>query len=192
MLPQILIRISLLLVMVVLGLIIVFPQVLDLKDMMYADLKKSWTGRKKSTSPQLPGGGIKNFFKSNVAPSSGEVKEFLMNSMGVMKVTCLGKMPKIIYDSEKNIITPSSPSVSYQIIKQNQVAQTIESGRVFLIPQLYSKYHSWLFRDLRDWLDPNRLEGWTYKSKSDSINRHLVSQSFFTKYFGGTEECVFN
>jgi len=169
---QIIIRISLLLIMVIVGFFAVFPQAPDLIDFIVAEKKQQYRQSistkqyRHSASAKKSEWNIGQIFKKNIAPERREIEEYLLRTKNLKRIVCIGKTPKIVYYKDENRISPSSPEVTYQLIRtfnNNQAA--LETGKVFITPDLHKKgdnIPSWLFRDLKTMFDSNRLEGWKF------------------------------
>ena len=174
---QLIIRISLLFVMVILGLIIVFPQSLDLMDMIIAENRSSSSTSflsKTNTKPKEPS---VSFFARNVAPNRDEVITYIQQLKKVEHIICLGKIPKITYDSDKNKILPARPLVSFEAIFNTNQRPTLTKGHLTIKPYLYTVSSAMPFAQ---WFGSNRLDGWHYKMSITSAKALSLTQ--FAQY----------
>jgi len=156
------IRVGLLLIMIILGLMVVFPQTPDLIDLIIAENttpKNELSELYDRNLPKEKSGSFNNFFSKNIAPNRDEIKDYLLSMRYTKKVECIGKIPKIIYDKKKNKTSPRFASISFQVITQSMNTPQLKSGTL----SLKAKLHSRSYGHLLSWLDSNRFEGWNYK-----------------------------
>jgi len=162
------IRIGLLTIMVIMGLIAVFPQTLDLKDFIIDDVENKVADYKRKVSSfkvKLP-----SF--SNISPSKKDLKKQILNLNYVDKLYCIGNIPKIIYSQkDKNKGNPvASFSVPYKYIVQRDDQLKLKIGILAVSPK---------YRSVNDgpWLWPSYKQvfsGWQYSNRKSYNVREVA------------------
>ena len=163
------IRIGLLTIMVIMGLIAVFPQTLDLKDFIIDDVENKAADYKRKVSSfkvKLP-----SF--SNISPSKKDLKKQILNLNYVDKLYCIGKIPEKIYSQkdkdEGN--TVDSFGVLYKYIVQRDGQLKLRKGILAVSP----KYRS--VRSGGSWLWPSYKQvfsGWQYSNRKSYNVREVA------------------
>jgi hypothetical protein len=167
--------------MIILGLVVVFPEVLELKDFISEDIKHTYG----PTSPVDQASTVK-FFDKDVSPSRDEIKSYLLDIKGVEKVVCLANPPKITYGGVASITNPVTPYVRYRIIKNG----SIETGLVTLRAKIYRpKMLGMPFHRLPQ--RPARVTGWTYFTSISIVNAVIEDRSIIDLLFNLTPSCKF-
>jgi hypothetical protein len=125
--------------MVVLGLIVVFPESLELKDFIIEDIKDKVEGYQYSVKKSV--NSLKNSLPSfnNISPKKAEVKNYILGLENVKRVYCIGEIPKVIYtikDKQKGrSINPIW--INYQAVIQSGPKKKLKKGYLKVEP----KYH---------------------------------------------------
>lgn len=172
------IRVGLLFIIVILGLMVVFPETPDLIDLMISEnntQKDEPSIIHYSDRPKKKSWGFGKLFSKNIAPSRDQIQDYLLQVRYVQKVECIGDIPKITYDKESHKVSPPSSSISFQVIYQTMNTPQLKSGKVALKASLHSKSYGHLL----SWLDSNRFEEWNYKT-SMNHGGELFSQTKFS------------
>ncbi len=134
--PSIL-RISILGLMVVLGLIAVFPQSLELKDFIIDDMKARVEGYQYSVKKSV--NSLKNSLPSfdNISPKKADVKNYILGLENVKRVYCIGDIPKTIYTKEDRQKGRSihSFSINYQVVIKSGSKKTLKTGYLKVEPK---------------------------------------------------------
>lgn len=170
----------LLVVMVILGLIIVFPQSLDLLDMIIAEnssqqetpLYSDQYPQKKNIVKKEQ--GFFYFLARNIAPSTDDVKKYLLQRPDTTDVICIGEIPKITFDEKSAKISPLHPFFNVQIITRTMAIPRLKTGTVYLQPKID---YIGSAMPIAQWFSSNTLEGWRYKIKI--TKEELLSQTYY-------------
>ncbi len=162
---EIIIRVSLLLIMVILGLIVVFPQSLDLKDFIIEDNKAKIVKQKqkvKSWINSLPSFG-------NISPSKREIKNFILSIENVKRVYCIGDIQETFYSKEDGIKkkTLAPFNIKFQAVIQKGDDLKLKTSYLILTPKMRTvNYGHWIWPD-----NKNVFDGWQYKENPSTLNR---------------------
>lgn len=162
------IRIGMLTIMVILGLVAVFPQSLELKDFIINSAENKVVGYKRKVS------SLKFKFPSfhNISPSKKELKKQILNLNYVDKLYCIGVIPEIIYskkDKDKGNKV-SSFSIPYQYIVQRDDQLKLKKGILAVSPKYRSvRYGHWLWPSYKQ-----VFSSWQYNDKKQFNVREVA------------------
>jgi hypothetical protein len=171
----------LLVVMVILGLIIVFPQSLDLLDMILAEnSSQQETSLYSDKYPQKKNvvkkeQGFFYFLARNVAPSIDDVKTYLLQRPDTTDIICISEIPKITFDEKSAKISPLRPFFNIQIITRTLAIPRLKTGTIYLQPKID---YIGSGMPIAQWFSSNTLEGWRYKIKI--TKEELLSQTRYS------------
>ena len=181
---QSIIRISLLLVMIILGLIIVFPQSLELKDFLIKDSKNSIKEYGYSVDRKVD--SLKQALPSfdNISPSRSDVKKYLLKINNVESVYCIGDIPKIHYSNKlrKKGRKIKPFIIEYQAIINKGSFKKLKIGFLKVSPKLRSERYGnwllpsyWLWPDDRDVFDSWQYQEYIYPYRNQSPKEMAVN-----------------
>jgi len=171
------IRVGLLIIMVIVGLVAVFPETLDLKDFIIDDVENKAADYKRKVSSfkvKLP-----SF--NNIAPSKKDLKKQILNINYVDKLYCIGNIPEIIYSQkDKDKGSPvASFSVPYKYIIQRDDQLKLKTGILEVSPKYRSvRYGFWLWPSYKE-----VFSGWQYSNTKSYNDKEvaLKAPSFFSR-----------
>lgn len=185
------IRIALLSIIVILGLLIVFPQAPELLDFIIAEKKQNISNVSRTLNADLEKAkswSIKHIFAKNVAPNRDEILIYLLTLPNIKKVECIGDIPIVTYDKDQNKTSPDILNIPFQVIALNENTPQSQKGILYIKPNLHSKTYGHLL----SWLDTNSFQGWNYRHKITGGGT-LHSQTRFSTFMKNlrVQKCSF-